>query len=51
MTDAVVRDSVDAFAAYTGIVRRLPVMTYAHFELASFRELRDAVLGRTNAAP
>ena len=47
MTDAVVGGVADAFAAYTGFVRRHPVMTYANFELTSFRELRDAVLGKS----
>lgn len=45
MTDAVTREAVDAFAAYTGIVRRPAVLPYAHFEVRSFEELRAAVLG------
>jgi phosphoserine phosphatase len=45
MTDAVVRDVADNFAAYTGFVRRPAVIPYAHFEIASFNELRDVVFG------
>jgi phosphoserine phosphatase len=45
MTDAVVCHVADAFAAYTGFVRRHPVLTFSNFELTSFKELRDAVLG------
>ena len=49
MTDAVVRELSDGFAVYTGFVRRLPVISYADFEVTSFDELREAVLGKTEA--
>ncbi len=45
MTDAVVRETADTFAVYTGFVRRLPILSYADIELESFAQLRDAVLG------
>jgi HAD superfamily phosphoserine phosphatase-like hydrolase len=45
MTDAVTRDVADAFAVYTGFVRRAAVIPYANFEVTSFGELRSLVLG------
>lgn len=39
MTDAEVRPAVDAFAAFTGAVRRERIVELADFELASFDDL------------
>jgi phosphoserine phosphatase len=44
-TDVAMRPVVDAFAAFTGFVRREPVVAAADLVLASFAELRAAVLG------
>jgi phosphoserine phosphatase len=43
-TDAAMRESADAFAAYTGFVRREAVVRVADHVVASFRELADLVL-------
>ena len=43
MTDAEVRPAVDAFAAYTGAVRRENIVALADFELASFSGLFDHI--------
>lgn len=43
-TDAALRPDVAAFAAFTGFVRREPVVQAANHVLASFDELRDLVL-------
>ena len=43
-TDLAVRPAVDAFAAYTGFVRREAVAAAADFELHSFDQLLEAVL-------
>lgn len=45
-TDAEMRTATDAFAAYTGFVRRESVVRLADFELASFAELEGRVLAR-----
>ena len=42
-TDAAMRPAVDAFAAFTGFVRREPVVRAADIELASFDELAELV--------
>ena len=42
-TDAAMRPAVDAFAAFTGFVRREPVVRAADLELASFDELVELV--------
>ncbi|HEU4629820.1 MAG TPA: HAD-IB family phosphatase [Gemmatimonadaceae bacterium] len=44
-TDAAARPAVDAFAAFTGFVRREPVVKAADMALGSFAELRALVLG------
>ena len=44
-TDAAMRPVVDAFAAFTGFVRREQVVAAADYELASFDELATLVLG------
>ncbi|GAC1655864.1 MAG: phosphoserine phosphatase SerB [Gemmatimonadaceae bacterium] len=44
-TDAAIRPVVDAFAAYTGFVRRESVVQSADFEVGSFRRLAELVLG------
>ena len=44
-TDAVTRGVVDAFAAYTGFVRREAVVERANFTVESFEGLRALVLG------
>jgi phosphoserine phosphatase len=44
-TDAAARPAVNAFAAFTGVVRREPVVAAADVVLASFEELRALVLG------
>ena len=43
-TDLAVRPAVDAFAAFTGFVRRAAVVAGADLELTSFQELAEAVL-------
>lgn len=43
-TDLAARPGVDAFAAFTGFVRRAAVVAGADFELASFDHLLEAVL-------
>ncbi|MEO7997214.1 MAG: HAD-IB family phosphatase [Gemmatimonadaceae bacterium] len=47
-TDAAVREMTDIFIAYTGVVRRLPVVAVAHAEARNFAELR-ALLFETGA--
>lgn len=42
-TDAAMRDATGAFAAFTGFVRREPVVQVADYVVASFRELTDVV--------
>lgn len=44
-TDLAMRDGVDAFAAYTGFVRRDAVVRAADFSLQSYDELAERVLG------
>lgn len=44
-TDAAARPAVDAFAAFTGVVRREPVVAAADMVLSSCAELRALVLG------
>lgn len=43
-TDLAMRPAVDAFAAYTGFVRREAVVNSADFDLASFDQLMELVL-------
>jgi phosphoserine phosphatase len=43
-TDAAMRDATSAFAAFTGFVRREPVVHAADYVVTSFRELMDLVL-------
>jgi phosphoserine phosphatase len=43
-TDAAMREATDAFAAFTGFIRREPVVHMADYVVASFRELTDLVL-------
>ena len=43
-TDVAMRESADAFAAFTGFVRREPVVSAADFVLSSFHELAALVL-------
>jgi phosphoserine phosphatase len=43
-TDLALRPAVDAFAAFTGFVRRAAVVAGADLELTSFQELAEAVL-------
>jgi phosphoserine phosphatase len=43
-TDAAMRDAVDAFAAFTGFVRRENVVQLADYVITSFSELTDLVL-------
>ncbi len=43
-TDIAMRPVVDAFAAYTGFVRREPVAGAADYELPNFTDLMDLVL-------
>jgi phosphoserine phosphatase len=45
MTDCEIRPAVDGFAAYTGFVRRAPVIKQADYVVEDFRELRELVLG------
>ena len=44
VTDAAMRASTDAFAAYVGFVRRESVVGTADYVVSSFRELTDLVL-------
>lgn len=44
MTDAEIRPVADAFAAFTGFVRREPVVAIADFTVGSFAELERLVL-------
>ena len=44
-TDAAMRPTVDAFAAYTGFVRRETVVSQADFTIESFDQLVGLVLG------
>ena len=44
MTDAEIRPAADAFAAFTGFVRREPVVAIADFAVGSFAELERLVL-------
>jgi hypothetical protein len=39
------RPAVDAFAAYTGFVRRDPVVDAADHDVSSFSQLTELVLG------
>ncbi|MFN2565160.1 MAG: HAD-IB family phosphatase [Gemmatimonadaceae bacterium] len=43
-TDAAMREAADAFAVYTGFVRREPVVRSADYVVSSFRQLTDLVL-------
>ena len=43
-TDLAMRGTVDAFAAFTGVVRREPVVRDADLEIASFDQLLETVL-------
>lgn len=43
-TDLAIRPAVDAFAAFTGFVRRAPVADAADLEIASFDQLTEIVL-------
>jgi HAD superfamily phosphoserine phosphatase-like hydrolase len=43
MTDAEVKPAVDAFAAFTGAVRREKILALADFELTSFSQLFDHI--------
>jgi phosphoserine phosphatase len=43
-TDAAMREATTAFAAFTGFVRREPVVQVADYVVTSFRELTDLVL-------
>jgi phosphoserine phosphatase len=45
ITDCEIRPAVDGFAAYTGFVRRAPVIKQADYVIEDFRELRELVLG------
>ena len=45
MTDCEIRPAVDGFAAYTGFVRRAPVIKQADYVVENFRELEELVLG------
>jgi phosphoserine phosphatase len=44
-TDAAMRPAVDAFAAFTGFVRRDPVVGGADHDVSSFSQLTELVLG------
>ncbi len=48
-TDLAMRGAADAFAAFTGVVRRAPVADAADHEVASFADLLSLVLDRTDA--
>ena len=43
-TDVAMRESTDAFAAFTGFVRRQPVVSAADYVVSSFSELMALVL-------
>lgn len=43
MTDAEVKPVVDAFAAFTGTVRREKILSFADFEMTSFPEVFDHI--------
>ena len=45
MTDCEIRPAVAAFAAYTGFVRREPVVERADYVVENFDQLRELVLG------
>jgi phosphoserine phosphatase len=45
-TDLAMRPSVDAFAAYTGFVRRDAVVARADVTVTSFRDVAEVVLGK-----
>ncbi|HUR00104.1 MAG TPA: HAD-IB family phosphatase [Gemmatimonadaceae bacterium] len=45
MTDCEIRPAVDGFAAYTGFIRRAPVIKQADYVIEDFRELRELILG------
>lgn len=45
MTDAEIRPIADAFAAFTGFIRREPVVAIADFTVGSFAALERLVLG------
>ena len=45
MTDCEIRPAVEGFAAYTGFVRRAPVIKQADYVIEDFRELKELVLG------
>ncbi len=50
ITDAEIRPVADAFAAFTGFVRREPVIATADFTVASFAELERLVLAPEESA-
>lgn len=50
ITDAEIRPVADAFAAFTGFVRREPVVAIADFTVASFAELERLVLAPEESA-
>lgn len=50
MTDAEIRPVADAFAAFTGFVRREPVVAIADFTVGSFAALERLVLGTEGSA-
>lgn len=50
MTDAEIRPIADAFAAFTGFVRREPVVAIADFTVGSFAALERLVLGTEGSA-
>ena len=50
MTDAEIRPIADAFAAFTGFVRREPVLALADFTVGSFAALERLVLGTEGSA-
>ena len=45
VTDAEIRPVADAFAVFTGFVRREPVVAIADYEISSFADLEQLVLG------
>jgi phosphoserine phosphatase len=50
VTDAEIRPVADAFAAFTGFVRREPVVAIADFTVGSFAALERLVLGTEGSA-
>lgn len=50
ITDAEIRPAADAFAAFTGFVRRDPVVAIADFIVGSFAELERLVLAAGDSA-